>query len=41
VYEKCCTLLKLSNQNNVRVEIAYGGGRECELRVSVHYVGAS
>ena len=34
VYEKCCMLLKFSNQSHIRVEIAYGGGREQELRVS-------
>jgi len=35
VYEKCHTLLEFSSsQSKVRVEIAYGGGREQELRVS-------
>jgi hypothetical protein len=34
IYEQCATLLKFSNQNKVRVELAYGGGREEELKVS-------
>lgn len=33
VYETCCTLLKFSSENKVRVQIAYGAGREQELQV--------